>query len=360
MRSKLSLISILLVLTLGLGACSSYNKLLKSNDLEKKYTEALAYYKKKDYDKAGQLFDELLVAFKGDERFQEIYFYYAYCKYGNGELIMASYHFKNFYESFPTSEKAEEALYMHVYCDYLESYPHYLDPSVTRMAMDNLQLFINLYPASPRVADCNKYMDELRGRLRKKSLESAKLYLKMQDYQAAILAFNNTIKDYPELENKDEIEATLIRCQYLLAQNSVDSKKVQRYRDVKPMVEDFQRRYGLDNKHYPLVKDIYAKSVEGLNTLALEGGYAQLDRGQYAKAAVSFKEQRNKEGVSNNDQLQYLVVRSYFKAGKTKKNATYYQNTIDEASAFIAEFGEDNTYSKKVKKYKKKAEKALN
>ena len=360
MRSKLSLISLLLVLSLGIGACSSYNKLLKSNDLEKKYTAAIAYYKKKDYDKAGQLFDELLVAFKGDERFQEIYFYYAYCKYGNQELIMASYHFKNFYESFPTSEHAEEALYMHVYCDYLESYPSYLDPSVTRMAMDNLQLFINIFPTSTRVADCNKYMDELRGRLRKKSLESAKLYLKMQDYQAAILAFNNTIKDYPELENKDEIESTLIRCQLKLAENSVDSKKAQRYQDVKPMVEDFQRRYGISNKYYPLVQEYYTKSIEGLNAVALEGGYAHLDRGQYAQAAVSFKAQRNNEGVNNNDQIQYLVVRSYYKAGKTQKKDTYYQNAIEEANAFLAEFGEDNSYSKKVQKFKRKAEKALN
>ena len=359
MRSKLSLISLLLVLSLGIGACSSYNKLLKGNDLEKKYTAALAYYKKKDYDKAGQLFDELLVAFKGDERFQEIYFYYSYCKYGSGELIMASYHFKNFYESFPTSEKAEEALYMHVYCDYLESYPYFLDPSVTRMAMDNLQLFVNIYPASPHVEECNKYMDDLRSRLRMKSLESAKLYLKMQDYQAAILAFNNTIKDYPELENKDEIESTLIRCQLKLAENSVDSKKAERFRDVKPMVEDFQRRYGISNKYYPLVQSYYAKSIEGLNEVALGGGYAHLDRGQYARAAETFKAQRNQEGVNNNDQLQYLVVRSFFKAAKAKKDNSYYQKAIDEANAFLAEYGEKNTYSNKVKNYKKKAEKAL-
>jgi len=360
MRSKLSLISILLVLSLGIGACSSYTKLLKSPDLEKKYTAAIAYYKKKDYSKAGQLFDELLVAFKGDERFQEIYFYYSYCKYANQELITASYHFKNFYESFPTSEKAEEALYMHVYCDYLESYPYFLDPSVTRMAMDNIQLFINIYPMSPRVADCNKYLDELRGRLRKKSLASARLYLKMQDYQAAILAFNNTMKDYPELENKDEVESTLVKCQFLLADNSVDSKKAERYRDVKPMMEDFERRYTKSNIYYPVVREYYVRSVIALNKAALQGGYAHLDRGQYALAAEAFKAQRNKEGVENNDQIQYLVVRSYYKAGKNKRDRSYFQKSLDEANAFLAEFGETNSYTNQVKKFKKKAEKALN
>lgn len=359
MRSRLSLYSILVVLLVGFGACNSYSKLLKSTDMEKKYTAAIQYYNKKDYYKAGQLFDELLIAFKGDSRFQEIYFYYAYCKYGNDELIMASYHFKNYYESFPTSDKAEEALYMHVHCDYLETYPHYLDPTITRMAMDNIQLFINIYPLSTHVPQCNKYMDELRGRLRKKSLESAKLYYKMQDYQAAILAFNNTIKDYPELENKDEIEALLVKCQYLLAVNSSDAKKAERYKEVKSMMQDFEQRYTRDNRHFPEVYSYYAKSIAGLNALALENGYAFMDRDQYVFAAESFKKQMGMEGIENRNQLHFLVVKSYYKAGKLEDKREFYERTVKEAEAFIAEFGESNTYSNKVKKYQKRAQKAL-
>lgn len=359
MRGRLSLYSILIVLLVGVSACGSYSKLLKSKDMELKYTAALDYYHKKDYYKAGQLFDELLVAFKGDQRFEEIYFYYAYCKYGNGELIMASYHFNNFYESFPTSKNAEEALYMHVYCDYLETYPYYLDPSVTRMAMDNIQLFINVYPMSERVPVCNGYLDELRGRLRKKSLESAKLYYKMQDYQAAILAFNNTIKDYPELENKAEVEALMVKCQYLLASNSTDAKKAQRFREVKPMAEDFQRRYGKDNVHYIQVLDAYTKSIKALNDLALEAGFRYYEQGEYLLAAEAFKQQSTQKDIANRDQLVYLVVKSYFKAGKAKDTKLYFEKAVSEADAFLAEYGEENTYSNKVKKFRKKAQKAL-
>ena len=359
MRGRLSLYSILIVLLVGLSACGSYSKLLKSKDTEKKYTAALDYYHKKDYYKAGQLFDELLIAFKGDKRFEEIYFYYAYCKYGNKELVMASYHFNNFYESFPNSVRAEEALYMHVLCDYLETYPYYLDPTVTRMAMDNIQLFINVYPTSTHVEECNGFLDELRGRLRKKSLESARLYFKMQDYQAAILAFNNTIKDYPELENKAEVEATMVKCQYLLATNSSDAKKVQRFKDVKPMTEEFQRRYGKDNAYYPQVLEYYHKSIKALNRLALEAGFKYYEQGAYVRAAEAFKIQTTQPDIENKNQLQYLVVKANYKAGKSKKNTLYFEKAIKEADTFLAEFGEENTYSNKVKKFRKKAQKAL-
>lgn len=359
MRSRISFFSFLLVLTMVFSACSGFNKLLKSNDMEKKYTAALAYYKKKDYYKAGMLFDELLVSFKGDQRFQEVYYYYSYCKYGNNEFIMASYHFKNFYESFPTSERAEEALYMHVYCDYLETYPYYLDPSVTRLAMDNIQLFINVFPNSTHVPECNKYMDELRGRLRKKSLESAKLYLKMEDYQAAILAFNNTLRDYPELENKDEVESIIVKCQFLMALNSVDSKKSARMREVKVLYEEFVRNYGTDNKYHKQAKQYYDRSIDALNQMALQAGHAKMDGEQYAEAAKLYKSQQTLPGIDNRDHLQYLVVRSWFKAAKKNNSEEYYRNTVMEADIFLAEYGDEHRLSRRVKKYKSKAERAL-
>ena len=315
MRAKLSLLTFFIASMLLFGSCGSFNKVMKSNDLEEKYTAALAYYKKKDYYKASQLLDELLIAFKADARFQDVYFYYAYSKFGNGETLLASYHFKNFYESFPTSERAEEALYMHVYCDYLEAYPHYLDPTGTKMAMDNIQLFINIFPTSKYIPECNKYIDDLRSRLRKKSLESAKLYMKMMDYQGAMMAFNNTIKDYPELENKDQIEATLVRCQYLLATNSVDSKKEERLKQIPGMVRKFEKQYGRNNKYYSEVQGYLERANRTLSQLTLIEGISYFEQGEFVLASKAFLAEKSKPGLENKDQLHYWAIRSLVKAG---------------------------------------------
>ncbi len=354
MQKRLLTYILPLMLVIFLASCSGFNKVLKSKDPEKKYEAALKYYEKKDYYKAGILFDDLLVSFKGDKRFEEVYYYYAYCKYANGEMIMASYHFKNFFESFPNSKKAEEALYMHVYCDYLESYPYYLDPSVTRLAMDNLQLFINIYPNSEHVADCNKYIDDLRGRLRKKSLESAKLYYRMQDYQAAIIAFNNTIKDYPELENMDEVEALLVRCQYLLAYHSVESKKIERYKEIEGMVSQFEASYGKDNKYYREVASFWKKAQSAISRLALDKGLNLMERSQFAQAATVFREQLQTGDYSKKDELHYLLVKALYKAGKKSKSKEVFTECVREAEAFLAEYS-GSAYAKKVKRYLSKA-----
>lgn len=250
-----------------LASCSEYNKILKSNDAELKYTEAKKLYEKEQYIKAAPLFDDLLVRFKGDKRFEEVYYLFARCKFEMREIPLASYHFKNFYESFPLSTRAEEALYMHVYCSYLESYPYYLDPETTRQAMDNFQLFINVYPQSPKVEECNKYMDELRGRLRKKAVMSARLYLKMEDYRAAIIAFKNAIKDFPEIENRDELQFLIVKSSFLLAQNSIESKKIERFEDVLKAFTDFAEDAAPESPYYKDANQYNEKAKQQLNQL---------------------------------------------------------------------------------------------
>jgi outer membrane protein assembly factor BamD len=234
----------------SLGACSNYNKLLKSNDAELKYTESKKLFEKKQYQKASPLLDDLIVRFKGDRRFEEVYFMYAQCKYELREIAMAGFHFKNFHESFPSSTRAEEALYLFVMCSYQESYPYYLDPESTQKAIDNFQLFINLYPQSAKVTTCNDYMDELRGRLRKKAYLTAKLYMKMEDYKAAIIAFNNTLKDFPELENKEEVAYLIVKCNYDMASNSVEYKKKERYEEVLKSFNQYKDEYGSKGKYF--------------------------------------------------------------------------------------------------------------
>ena len=52
-------------------------------------------------------------------------------------------------------------------------------------AIEGFQEFINQYPNSDRVGQCNRLIDEMRLKLEMKDYESAKLYYDLQQYQAA-------------------------------------------------------------------------------------------------------------------------------------------------------------------------------
>ena len=55
-----------------------FGKVLKSKDNEYKLKMAEQYYAQKKYNKAQQIFDDIFPYFKGDPRFEDMYFKYAY------------------------------------------------------------------------------------------------------------------------------------------------------------------------------------------------------------------------------------------------------------------------------------------
>ncbi len=244
-KNKFTYLLILgMAILIGIGGCKSeYQKVLKGNDLDKKYELAKKYYNDKDYFRALELLDELVNVYRGSEKAETIYYYYAYCHYGLKDLITARYHFKNFAETFPRSQYAEECRYMTAYCYFLDSPEYSLDQENTYRAIESLQLFINMYPKSTRVEECNLLIDRLRDKLENKSYHNAKLYYNIGDYKAAIFAFQNSINDFPDTPYKEEMDFLTIKSSYLYAKNSVESKKAERFLETIDYYRNFVDSY---------------------------------------------------------------------------------------------------------------------
>jgi outer membrane protein assembly factor BamD len=209
-------------------ACNKYQKLVKSSDNELKYTKAMEYYEKGEYYKSQQLFDQIVIFFRGTEKAEKISYFNAYCYYKVKDYILAGYYFNNFTTSYPTSQYAEECLFMSAYCSYLDSPVPSLDQTNTTAAISALQLFINQYPESQRIDQCNLLIDELRAKLEKKAYNIAMLYYKMDDYKAAIISLNNLLKEYPDTKHKEKILYSMLDAKYKYAINSIAEKKKER------------------------------------------------------------------------------------------------------------------------------------
>jgi outer membrane protein assembly factor BamD len=227
---KRAAVPVLICLSLFWSACSNkYQKTLKNPDPLKKLELAQNFYNKKDYYRASTLFEQLQDNFNGTEMGEKVIYYSAYCNYGLQNYILAGYQFKSYYESFPTGKWSEESLYMYAYCLYLESQQWYLDQTDTYKALEALKLFISVYPDSRYVAECNGHMDKLRAKLSYKAYRNATLYYHTQEYKAAVVALQNVIKDYPEIQQREELDYLTVKSYFLLAENSFDDKKQERY-----------------------------------------------------------------------------------------------------------------------------------
>jgi outer membrane protein assembly factor BamD len=228
-----------LMLLLGGAACSEYQKILKSPDLDLKFEKAVGYFNQEKYEKAYPLFDELVQLYRGTAKSEEVYYYYAATLFGMKDYILAAYHFKNYSKTFPNNARAEEAAYMTAYCYYLEAPEYSLDQGYTMKAINELQLYINRFPNSSKLETGNRIMRELRSKMEKKQYEIAKQYFRTENYQSAVVSLGNTLNDFPDTQFKEEALYLKFQAAYKLAFNSIQDKKKQRYREAMTAYYDY-------------------------------------------------------------------------------------------------------------------------
>lgn len=224
--------TVIIIIFLLLSSCNGYQKILKSDDADMKYEKAMEFYEGQDYYKALQLLDNLRSTTRGTKKAEDVNYYYAYAHYKNNEYILASYYFKLFVKSFPKSDKREECLYMAAYCKYLQAPPFYLDQSTTKEAINEMKLFMDIYPKSELIIDASKHIDELQDRMEKKEFHKARMYHKMEDWEAAAYALEVFLKKYPVTDYREEALFKILDAHYNFAQNSIQGKKQERYQVV--------------------------------------------------------------------------------------------------------------------------------
>ncbi len=218
-------------------SCSQYQRVLKSTDYELKYTKAMEYYEKEDFMRSATLLNELQGVFRGTDKSEKINYTYASCLYGLDDYIMAGHYYRQFVKTFPSSELNEECQFMSGYCYYMLSPKPRLDQTDTYNAINEFQLFVNLYPNSTRVKEANRLMDELRDKLVFKSYLSAKLYFDLGNYMgnnylSAVIAAQNSLKEFPDTKYREELSFLILEAKYIQAVNSVIEKKEERMRDA--------------------------------------------------------------------------------------------------------------------------------
>jgi len=234
--------ALVLIVALAAGCKSKFEKLRTSNNLAQKYQEAVKYYNNKKYSKALILFDDLINKYRGQAEAEDLYYYTAYTNYNLRDYTSARYQFKQFTDTYPNSTRAEECRYMGAYCYFLESPKAGLDQEYTYRAIEALQLFINLYPNSERAKEAGDLIQQLRDKLETKAFNSAKLYLDMglsDDYRAAVIAFDNVLREFPDTKYAEEMEFLSIKAQCLYAENSYTRSQEERYEKALDMYSDF-------------------------------------------------------------------------------------------------------------------------
>lgn len=212
---------IFFALTALFFSCSPYQKALKSDDIGLKFHMADSLYNVGKYKRALKLMEQIVPAYRGRPQAEKLMYIYSDTFYELGDFYLSGYQFERFANSYPQSEKAEEAAFKGAKSFYQLSPRYSLDQKDTHIALEKLQNFINKYPDSEYLPEANTLVSELTTKLEKKEFEVAKQYHRISDFNAAIKALDNFILDHPGSVFREEAYFLKFKAAYDLAIRSV-------------------------------------------------------------------------------------------------------------------------------------------
>ena len=252
-----------------LTSCGEYNKVLKSTDYEYKYEAAKSYFGKGQNTKAAAILEELITILKGTDKAEESLYMLGMTYYNQGDFITASHYFSTYYNTYPRGTYTEQARFYSGKALFLDTPEPRFDQSSTYKAIQELQMFMEYFPASNRHQEAQQMIFDLQDKLVMKDYMAARLYYDLgsytgnssysttgNNYLACIVTAQNALKDYPYTKLREDISILLLRAKYDMAKESVEEKKEERMRDAIDEYYAFKNEFP-ESKYTKEVENIY-------------------------------------------------------------------------------------------------------
>lgn len=236
------------------GCATEFNRVYKSGDYAYKYEYAKECYANGKYMHAVTLLQELVTILKGTDSGEESLYMLAMAEYCDGDYESASATFKKYFSSYPKGMYAEQAAY-YIGQSLYESTPEpRLDQTPTVGAINAYQQFLDLYPDSKLRPSAQQRLFALQDKLVMKEYLSAKLYYDLGDYflncigggsnyEACIITAQQALKTYPYSSLREDFAVLIMKSKFELAEQSVESKRLERYRDAEDECYGFLNEY---------------------------------------------------------------------------------------------------------------------
>lgn len=231
-------------LAIVLGSCTRLTALQNTRDYEYKYEAAKALFAEGKYSQASMYFAEVLAIMKGTANAEESLYLAGLSNFMNRDYDAASQYFRKYYQVYPKGLYVEYARYYTGLSLYKMTPDPRLDQQSTYDAIKEFQEFLDLYPYTSIKESTHEMIYALQDKLVEKEYLSAKLYFDLgsytmncayggSNYEACVVTAQNALRDFPfaTAERREEFSIMILRSKFRLAEESVDVKRVGRYRD---------------------------------------------------------------------------------------------------------------------------------
>jgi outer membrane protein assembly factor BamD len=233
MKKILLYITVILIVT----SCSTYQKLLKSNNVEEKLNTAKQYFLEKKYSKTATLLTDIAKYYEGKQQSEDILYILAESYMGMKDYYSANEYYQMYLKSYPRGEYAKDCKFGIGYCYYLESADARLDQAATNSAISAFTEFVQFYPEAEKADEAYKYIDKLNNKLAYKGYLAAKLYYNLgtylgNNYCSAVIVAENVLKEFPETQYRENLSFLILKSKHDEAKLSITERKKERFSEV--------------------------------------------------------------------------------------------------------------------------------
>ena len=209
------LIAIIFCSSIIFNGCAG-KKSIRDIDYEAELEKGKLALSKKKYVRAQDHFNTVVIGASHTELGDDALFYLGEAYFYTGEKLLAIAEYDKLIRRMSFSPYVEKARYR--ICEsYVSLSPKYFrDQTYSEKAIEKLQEFIDDYPNSEKRKDAQIDIKVLRNKLSRKAYDSGILYMKMEEYKSALIAFKQVKDlyydtDYIELAHMKTIACHIYR-----------------------------------------------------------------------------------------------------------------------------------------------------
>jgi len=194
-------------------SCSSNPKVDISNEQNKlieKLNHGKELFNKGKYIKSMDEFNYILLNDRGSEIAVDARYYQGETHFELKQYDEAIASYEKFLHYTLNQEKVEYITYKICQCYFNLSTTHSRDQTNNNFAFLKLQLFIDEFPTSAYFEESEDLISILRSRKAEKVYETGRLYLKLKQFDSAIIYFNDVINNYYDTKSADESRISII------------------------------------------------------------------------------------------------------------------------------------------------------
>lgn len=206
------------------GCSSTVNTTNMTADEHLNY--AMKLFNDRDYQESINEFQSILLQFPGSAFVDQAQYYLAESHYKRGEYILAAYEYSRLIKDIPASKLVPQAQFM-LAQSYFDLSPNYqLDQRYTKKAIEEFQAFIDFFPTDARVQEAEGKIRDLNNKLAEKEFNTARIYEKLEYYDAAVYYYNIITDTYHDSKYAAPAQYNKIKVLVQLKENGNALKEI--------------------------------------------------------------------------------------------------------------------------------------